>query len=210
MSDGDTFGLRLQLAREKSGVSLAWIAERTKVPVALWQAMERNDFSRWPGGIFARAYIRHYATLVGLDPGEVVDEFCRHFPNGDRRAGSLLREQAAIIGAASQYQDEPLPSGGDRRVESKAQPPPPASIPWTPVRERAAGVLGDLLILVLASAALAAMLGVGLLPAIGAVCLSYHVLGSVLLGSSPGLVAVSFLRKRPPRIARVRERHSHA
>ncbi len=85
MSHKDSFGLRLRAARERQAISLQSIAERTKVSVTHWEEMERNDFSRWPTGLFARAYVRDYSTIVGLNPEEVVDEFCRYFPNGDRR-----------------------------------------------------------------------------------------------------------------------------
>ncbi len=93
MSRKDSFGLRLRAARERRGIALESIMATTKVPVAVWQAMERNDFSNWPSGLFARAYIRDYARLVGLDPEEVVEEFCRYFPNGDRHRDTLVGER---------------------------------------------------------------------------------------------------------------------
>ena len=66
----------------------------TRVGVDLWIGMEQNDFSRWPSGIFARAFIRDYARAVGLDADAVVNEFCRLFPNGDRRLGRIVQAQA--------------------------------------------------------------------------------------------------------------------
>ena len=59
----------------RSGLSLEDLSARTKVSVELWDAMERNDFSRWPAGVAARSYIRSYAA-VGADPNATVDEFC--------------------------------------------------------------------------------------------------------------------------------------
>ena len=61
MSDMDTFGPRLRAERERRGISLDTIASVTKVGAELWDGLERNDFSRWPSGIFARAFIRDYA-----------------------------------------------------------------------------------------------------------------------------------------------------
>ncbi len=52
----------------RSGLSLEDLSTRTKVSVELWDAMERNDFSRWPTGVAARSYIRSYAEAVGVDP----------------------------------------------------------------------------------------------------------------------------------------------
>jgi cytoskeletal protein RodZ len=76
MSD---FGARLREARERRGVSLRDIAAHTKLSVASLEALERNDTSRLPGGIFARAFVRSYAAEVGLDPEETVREFVARF-----------------------------------------------------------------------------------------------------------------------------------
>src|SRR5262249_38193041 len=92
------FGPNLRRIRIQRGISLDTIARETKVPVELWDGLEHNDFSRWPTGVFARSYIRDYARMIGVDPESAVDEFCRWFPQGDRRALKLVREQAKIVG----------------------------------------------------------------------------------------------------------------
>jgi transcriptional regulator with XRE-family HTH domain len=117
MSAKEAFGSNLRRTRVQRGVSLEQIAQRTKVSIDLWEAMERNDFSRWPSGIFARAYIRAYAVAIGVDPESTVDEFCRWFPQGDRRIGDVIRGQAEIVGHPLEWKDEVPPSvkAGDRR-----------------------------------------------------------------------------------------------
>src|SRR5438093_6447226 len=77
MSDRETFGPRLRSERERRGISIETIVTVTKAGADLWIGLERNDFSKWPSGIFARAFVRDYAKAVGLDADEVVDEFCR-------------------------------------------------------------------------------------------------------------------------------------
>jgi cytoskeleton protein RodZ len=67
MSERDTFGPRLRSERERRNISLETIASVTKVSADLWDGLERNDFSRWPSGIFARAFVRDYARALGLD-----------------------------------------------------------------------------------------------------------------------------------------------
>src|SRR5919199_3708704 len=120
MSDRDPFGPRLRSERERRAISLETIALVTNVSIELWQGLERNDFSRWPSGIFARAFVRDYAKAVGLDADEVVDEFCRLFPIGDRRAARLIRAQAELIGHQTEYRDEVSLPGGDRRAAVRA------------------------------------------------------------------------------------------
>src|SRR5687767_322667 len=119
MSDRDTFGPRLRSERERRGISLVTIASVTKVGVELWEGLERNDFSRWPTGIFARAFIRDYALAVGLDPNEVIDEFCRLFPIGDRRADRLIRAHGELIGHAVASDTSMIPATGDRRATGR-------------------------------------------------------------------------------------------
>ena len=75
-----TFGGRLREARERRGISLRQIANATKIAVAVLEALERNDISRLPGGIFGRAFVRSYAVEVGLDPERTIQEFITQFP----------------------------------------------------------------------------------------------------------------------------------
>src|SRR5512134_2232320 len=70
-----TLGARLRSQRERQQVALATIAEETKISVALLEGLERDDVSRWPGGLFRRAYVRTYAQKIGLDPARVLREF---------------------------------------------------------------------------------------------------------------------------------------
>jgi transcriptional regulator with XRE-family HTH domain len=123
MSERDTFGPRLRRERERRGISLETIATVTNVSIELWQGFERNDFSRWPKGVFARAFVRDYAKAVGLDANEVVDDFCRLFPLGDRRVVPIIREQARLIGHEPAIEDE-IPGGIERRGSEPAAPPP--------------------------------------------------------------------------------------
>src|SRR5205807_3721496 len=80
-------GQMLRDARERRGVSLRQIANATKISVAALEALERNDISRLPGGIFSRAFVRSYAIEVGLDPESTIQEFIAQFPNDSVTAG---------------------------------------------------------------------------------------------------------------------------
>jgi len=113
----DAFGPTLRRRRLNEGVSLEQIAAETKIPIELLVALEDNDLSQWPVGIYARAYIRQYASAVGLDTEEIVDEFCRMYPQGDRRMRPVVVRHAAIVSHATTWDDD-LPeslNGVDRR-----------------------------------------------------------------------------------------------
>lgn len=81
---GNTFGSRLRDARERAGITLESIANVTKINQSLLAALERNDLSQWPKGIFRRAFLREYATAIGLLPEEVLVEFLRLFPEDEQ------------------------------------------------------------------------------------------------------------------------------
>ena len=127
MSEREAFGPNLRRIRLQRGVSLQQLAETTKVSESLWAGLERNDFSRWPTGIYARSFVREYATAIGLDPETTVDDFCRWFPQGDRRAESVIRGQAEIVGHDKlEWRDRDhvspaVVADGDRRGSASAR-----------------------------------------------------------------------------------------
>ena len=126
MSERDTFGPRMRRERERRGISLDVIVTCTNVSLELWEGFEAGDLSRWPSGLYARAFVRDYAKAVGLDPDEVVDDFCRLFPLGDRRALPVIAATAELIGHDTTAADDPrlMPDGVDRRATPTASTDP--------------------------------------------------------------------------------------
>jgi cytoskeleton protein RodZ len=96
----DDFGGKLRQARERRGISLRQIAASTKISAAALEALERNDISKLPGGIFSRAFVRSYAVEVGLDPEETVREFLERFnqeppPSAEALAAAIPEQERA-------------------------------------------------------------------------------------------------------------------
>ncbi len=94
----DDFGGKLRQARERRGISLRQIAASTKIAAAALDALEKNNISKLPGGIFSRAFVRSYAVEVGLDPDETVKEFLERFdqeppPSADAMAAAIPEEE---------------------------------------------------------------------------------------------------------------------
>ncbi len=79
------FGETLRRLRESRGFSLSAIATDTKISVWMLEALERNDVSRLPGGVFSRGFVRSYVQAIGLDPEPVVREFVERFQPDDHR-----------------------------------------------------------------------------------------------------------------------------
>jgi hypothetical protein len=96
MTEQETFTTRLRRHRERSRTPLADIARDTRVKLDLLEGLEKNDLAAWPRGLYARAYVRAYAAAIGLDGDDTVNEFCRLFPHGDRRAEGVIREPVGV------------------------------------------------------------------------------------------------------------------
>jgi cytoskeletal protein RodZ len=130
MTPQETFISRLRRHRERNYSSLAEIVRKTRIKREQVEAFERGDLESWPRGIYARAWVRGYASVIGLDPIDTVDEFCKLFPHGDRRAQPTFRDFAAIIAHTSTYQDEFEHVAGNDRRRSTPQVNVPSSPTW--------------------------------------------------------------------------------
>ena len=73
-------GAQLRSAREGKGLSIGTVAERTRVPVKMLAAIERNDQSALPPHPFGRGFVRAYAEEVDLDSDRLVREYFAQFP----------------------------------------------------------------------------------------------------------------------------------
>ena len=189
MSEREAFGPNLRRQRMQRGVTLEEIARATKVNVDLWSGLERGNLARWPSGIYARSYVRAYAVAIGADPEATVDEFCRWFPQGDRRAEPIVRDQAAIVSHDLHWTDDLVPEAtGDRRSTAE-----------TPVRRwlvsshvaRTTAAVADISATSVAAVAVQALTRAGWSVSLACCAIAYHALGLIVLGRTPGGWAVS-------------------
>ena len=86
-------GSRLRQAREQRGLTLRDIASATKISMTALKAIERNEFTRLPGGVFRRAYVGAVACAVGLNADELTRDYRAQF-EPDTSAGPLLLHEA--------------------------------------------------------------------------------------------------------------------
>jgi len=93
-SSAYAFGRRLRDERERQGVTLESIASTTKISASFLAGLERGDVSAWPGGIFRRAFVRGYATAIGVSPEPIVAEFSRLFPEDGTAVEAVVPEPA--------------------------------------------------------------------------------------------------------------------
>src|ERR1044072_471984 len=67
-----TLGEELKHRREERDITLADISEATRIGTRFLKAIESDNFSVLPGGIFTRSFIRAYARQVGMDEDEAL------------------------------------------------------------------------------------------------------------------------------------------
>ena len=122
MTDGRSFGAWLRRERERRAITVRAIADRTKIGAGLLEALERGDVSRWPGGIYRRAFMRSYADAVGLDAELVLANFERVFPSEDRPAPPVV-----VVPESAGAADAPDEREG-MRLQLAVAPPPAISV----------------------------------------------------------------------------------
>lgn len=187
----ESFGARLRRARERRHITLAEIAERTKIAGSLFEALERDDVSRWPSGIFRRSFIRAYADAIGLDPAETVREFSERFPD----PADAVRTPPAS--------DAPLPQAWIPPEHGTPHAAPGSSpvlrltlvetgLPFTggrfiaDVRRRWSAAAWDLGSLVAIAVSIFVLMDTFWMP-FGITALCYYVGGILVLGNTPGV-----------------------
>jgi cytoskeletal protein RodZ len=67
--------LGLATIRKNRGISLAQIADSTKISVRSLEAIEHGDFHKLPGGIYSTSYIRQYARAIDYDESTILSYY---------------------------------------------------------------------------------------------------------------------------------------
>jgi len=185
----EPFGSRLRRERERRQIALSSISANTKISVALFEALERGDVSKWPSGIFRRAFIRAYAQAIGLDADVLAREFLERFPDPAEPAPTVVAKgsrPAPVSGGEGlrlTLADTGEPFRGGRLLAEMRQR-------WAVVACDAGVVMAIAAIVFLASGKFWMPLGVSML--------SYYLGGILLLGNTPG---VCLLAPAPRRAA---------
>lgn len=69
------FGTILRRARERSGLALADVADKTRISPRWIRALEDAQLDILPAPVFVSGYLRTYARLVGLDGQDLLERY---------------------------------------------------------------------------------------------------------------------------------------
>lgn len=89
---GEGIGAYLRNERERQGLSLQDILERTRLQPHILNALEAEDWDRLPSRAFAKGFLRNYASSLGLDPATVIERFGDELPKRAAPLKPLTRE----------------------------------------------------------------------------------------------------------------------
>jgi cytoskeleton protein RodZ len=70
-------GETLRRERLRRNLDLETVSHELKISTRFLEAIESERFDRLPGGVFAKAFVRQYAHLLGLDEEEMANEVQR-------------------------------------------------------------------------------------------------------------------------------------
>jgi hypothetical protein len=174
MTEPTTLGADLRRERERRGLALKSISESTKLSIALLEGLEADDISKWPGGIFRRAFVRAYAQCVGIDADDVIRRFEKQFPPE---------------GAQAPDPTQLLAANGRSVVVRQFPQRPVQSTRTIPSRARLFGTAADLTVAVVFAFASAAAGSRLLWPVLLIAC--YYAVGVLITGTSPMVALLS-------------------
>jgi transcriptional regulator with XRE-family HTH domain len=180
-----SFGARMRYERERRNISIAAIADSTKILGALLEGLENDDVSRWPTGFYRRAFLRAYARAIGVNVEATLKEFLECFPDPEEKNAAIDRPAARS--------DSP---GGAVRL---ATPPAGAwfaeGVLVRGIGLRCFAAAVDLFVLAVMGVALFAVLGMFWAP----MCLAtaaYYSVSILVLGNTPGVCLFADPAKR--------------
>lgn len=128
-----TLGEELRHKREQRGISLAEISEATRIGTRFLKAIETDNFSILPGGIFTRSFIRAYAKHVGMNEDEAIGLYLQQVAGPGAAQSEAAQEPNSPATPVEQSPKRPAPP---KLVLQKPSPAPERSRRFEPVTFR--------------------------------------------------------------------------
>lgn len=98
----------IRRARRATGIPLAEISTRSRIPVALLRQLEWGYLSNWPTGLYGRTQLVRYARAAGLDEQIVISTVWPMFDEAEREAAALAASaDEPVVDAVSVTRVEP-------------------------------------------------------------------------------------------------------
>jgi cytoskeletal protein RodZ len=114
-----SFGSALRHARQQRGLSLDDVARETRISTRYLRAVETEALHELPGAPYNRAYVRTYATYLGLHADRLVGDLALE-EEAQTKAGRLVAspDVRATMRHVADRAQPPFPHGRSRRASA--------------------------------------------------------------------------------------------
>ena len=130
-----TLGEELRRRREERGTTLNDISEATRIGTRFLKAIESDNFSILPGGIFTRSFIRAFAKQVGMNEDEAISLYQQQI------AGPITEPQASPADQRPRTAPAVEPGRQVTTVEPRPRRADPITLRQTPTRTNWATII---------------------------------------------------------------------
>ena len=105
----DEIGQKLRDARLEKGYTIDDLQQITKIQKRYLIAIEEGNFDALPGDFYVRAFIKQYASVVGINTDDLMEEYQQDIPTvkpavptAEEEAGEGETKQTRVAPAAQQ------------------------------------------------------------------------------------------------------------
>lgn len=110
-------GTILRQERERQGLDLAAIAQRTRIKLQYLEALERDDFDSLPGRFFARSFTTQYADYLEVNTPELQAALTQQITPPEIFSGAA--DAAPPIQIGRDFYVDPLPEGSASAISAR-------------------------------------------------------------------------------------------
>jgi len=107
-----TLGEYLRSAREARGIDLREAAQQTRISFTYLKALEAEDFTKLPGEVFVKGFLKNYGKFLRLDELEVMKRFeeLRTVKTAKTVPGVVVEKEPAVAGSKNVAGSKKKPS----------------------------------------------------------------------------------------------------
>jgi cytoskeletal protein RodZ len=116
-------GAYLRSAREQRGLDIRDVALQTRISITFLKALEEEDFSKLPGEVFVKGFLKNYGRFLNLPEEEVMKRFAELKPGGAAAPPPPAAPSPAPEPAPAEAPESAPPSAGPRQaVRTRMEP----------------------------------------------------------------------------------------
>jgi cytoskeletal protein RodZ len=97
-----TLGQYLRSAREARGIDLHEAAQQTRISIVYLRALEEEDFSKLPGEVFVKGFLKNYGKYLRLDESQILKRYAELSAPKPEAGPVAEKVQAAAATAGSE------------------------------------------------------------------------------------------------------------